>query len=84
MKGLIKLHKAMMSLNKYERCTFQSQNAARMFLCISEGNRLSSEMCRWHFHFILPIMPDKTAFMSADCAAFVHSCYRGIRYIKHS
>ncbi len=35
-------------------------------LCISEGNRLSSEMCRWHFHFILPIMPDKTAFMSAD------------------
>ncbi len=38
-------------------------------LCISEGNRLSSEMCRWHFHFILPIMPDKTAFMSEDGAA---------------
>ncbi len=27
-------------------------------------------------------MPDKTAFMSADRAAFVYSCYRGIRYIK--
>ncbi len=43
-------------------------------LCISEGNQLSSEMCHWHFHFILPIMPDKTAFMSADRAAFVYSC----------
>ncbi len=51
-------------------------------LCISEGNQLSSEMCHWHFHFIMPIMPDKTAFMSADRAAFVYSCYRGIRYIK--
>ncbi len=51
-------------------------------LCISEGNQLSSEMCHWHFHFILPIMPDKTAFMSVDRAAFVYSCYRGIRYIK--
>ncbi len=51
-------------------------------LCISEGNRLSSEMYCWHFHFILPIMPNKTAFMSADRAAFVYSCYRGIRYIK--
>ncbi len=43
-------------------------------LCISEGNQLSSEMCHWHFHFILPIMPDKTAFMSADRVAFVYSC----------
>ncbi len=43
-------------------------------LCISEGNQLSSEMCHWHFHFILPIIPDKTAFMSADRAAFVYSC----------
>ncbi len=51
-------------------------------LCISEGNQLSSEMCHWHFHFILPIMPDKTAFMSADHAAFVYSCYQGIRFIK--
>ncbi len=30
-----------------------------------KGNCLSSEMCRWHFHFILPIMPDKAAYMSA-------------------
>ncbi len=37
-----------MSLNKYERCTFLSQNAVLR-------NRLSSGMCRWHFHFILPI-----------------------------
>ncbi len=51
-------------------------------LCISEGNRLSSEICRWHFNFILPIMPDKTALMSEDGAAFVYSFYRGIRYIK--
>ncbi len=29
---LDKLQKAIMSLNKYERCTFQSQNTARMFL----------------------------------------------------
>ncbi len=43
-------------------------------LCISEGNQLSSEMCHWHFHFILPIMPDKTAFKSVDRAAFVYSC----------
>ncbi len=36
-----------------------------MFLCecVSEGNRLSSETCRWHFHFIL--MPVKAAYMSA-------------------
>ncbi len=56
-----------MSLNKYEHCTFQSQNTAQMSLCecVSEGNCLSSEMCRWHFHFILPIMPDKAAYMSA-------------------
>ncbi len=40
-------------------------------LCISEGNQLSSEMCHWHFHFILPIMPDKTAFKSVDRAAFI-------------
>ncbi len=69
MKGLIKLQKAMMSLNKYERCTFQSQNTARIFLCVSEGNRLSSEMCRWHFHFILPIMPDKTETVLLLCTA---------------
>ncbi len=43
-------------------------------LCISEGNQLFSEMCHWHFHFILPIMLDQTAFMSADRAAFVYSC----------
>ncbi len=50
-----------------EHCTFQSQNAAQMSLCecVSEGNRLSSETCHWHFHFILPIMPDKAAYMSA-------------------
>ncbi len=50
----VRLQKAMMSLKKYEPCTFQSQNAAQMFLCkcVSEGNRLSSETCRWHFHFI--------------------------------
>ncbi len=35
---------------------------------VSEGNRLSSETCRWHFYFILPIMPDKAAFMNADGA----------------
>ncbi len=43
-------------------------------LCISEGNQLSSEMCHWHFHLILPIMPDKTALMSVDRAAFLYSC----------
>ncbi len=43
-------------------------------LCVSEGNQLSSEMCHWHFHLILPIMPDKTAFMSVDRAAFLYSC----------
>ncbi len=61
--SLIKLQKAMMSLNKYERCTFQSQNAAQMSVCecVSEGNSLSSETCRWHFHYILPIMPDKAS-----------------------
>ncbi len=46
----------------------------RRCLCISQGNQLSSEMCNWHFHFILPIMPYKTAFMRADRAAFVYSC----------
>ncbi len=43
-------------------------------LCISEGNQLSSELYHWHFDFILPIMLDKTAFMSADRAAFVYRC----------
>ncbi len=46
----------------------------RKCLCISEGNQLSSEICHWHFHFILPIMLDKTASMNADRAAFVYSC----------
>ncbi len=36
---------------------------------VSKGNRLSSETCYWHFYFILPIMPDKAAFMSVDGAA---------------
>ncbi len=63
----------MMSLNKYKRCTFQSQNAARKFMYLWR-DQLASEMCHWHFHFILPIMLDKTAFMSADRAAFVYSC----------
>ncbi len=63
----IKLQKAIMSLNKYEHCTFQSQNAVPdVFVNVSEGNRMSSETCRWHFHLILPIMPHKAAFMSAD------------------
>ncbi len=36
-----------------------------MFLCISEGNQLSSEMCRWHFSFNLAYeMPDEAVFMS--------------------
>ncbi len=39
--------------------------------CVSEGNRLSSEMCHWHFHFILPITPDKAAYErgAALCSA---------------
>ncbi len=53
---------------------FKIKTQQRGCLCISEGNQLSSEMCHWHFHFILPIMPDKTAFMSANSAAFVYSC----------
>ncbi len=65
--GWIKLQNAMMSLNKYERCMFQSQNEAKMSLCecVSEGNSLSSETCCWPFHFIFPIMPDKALYMSA-------------------
>ncbi len=45
----IQLQKAMMSLNKYE-----------LHFCadVFEGNRLSSETCRWQFHFILAIIPD--------------------------
>ncbi len=31
-------------------------------------------MCHLHFHFILPIMLDKTAFMSADRAGFMYIC----------
>ncbi len=59
-----------MSLNKYERCTFQVKTRHRCLCeCISEGNRLSSETCHWHFYFILPITPDKAAFMSADGTA---------------
>ncbi len=75
----IKLQKAMMSLNKYERCTFQVKTRhGCLYMNVSEGNRLSSETCRWHFHFILPIMPDKVAFMSVDGAALC----TGNRYIK--
>ncbi len=58
---------AMMSLNKYKRCTFQVKTRHRcLYMNVSEGSRLSSEMCRWHFYFILPMIPDKAAFMSAD------------------
>ncbi len=49
----------------YERCMFQSQNMAQVFLyeCNeSEGNRLLSEKFWYHFLFILP---DEVAFMSA-------------------
>ncbi len=68
--GWIKLQKAIMSLNKYEHCTFQFKTRhGCLYVNVSEGNRLSSETCRWHFHLILPIMPDKAAFMSADGAA---------------
>ncbi len=79
----VRLQKAMMSLKKYEACTFQSQNAAQMFLCkcVSEGNRLSSETCRWHFHFILPIMPDKAAYMSAVLLCVQLLTYRRSRYL---
>ncbi len=79
----IRLQKAIMSLNKYEHYTFQSQNAAQMFLCkcVSEGNRLSSETRRWHFHFILPIMPDKTAYMSAVLLCVQLLTYRRSRYL---
>lgn len=45
--GWIKLQKGLISLNKYECYTFQSQNVACLCECISEGYR-------WHFHFILP------------------------------
>ncbi len=47
---------------------FKSKHGADVFVNVSEGKRLSSEMCRWHFSFILPIMPDKAAFMSMDGA----------------
>ncbi len=74
--GWIKLQKAIMSLNKYERCTFRSQNTAQMSLCecVSEGNRLSSETYRWHFHFILPIKCLIKQRIWARCC-FVYSCY---------
>ncbi len=48
---------------------------------VSEGNRLSSE-CRCHFYFILPIMPDKAAFMSVDGAALCTVSNGEKRYIK--
>ncbi len=54
----------MISLNKYERYAFQvktQRNCMGMFNCVSEGNRLF----QWHFHFLLPVMLDKAAFMSA-------------------
>ncbi len=73
----------MMSLNKYERRTFQSQNVAQLFLCecVSEGNRLSSEMCCWHFQFILPKMPVKAAYMSAVLLCVQLLTYRRSRYL---
>ncbi len=43
------------SLSKHEHCTFQNQNAARLFYInsyIFEGNWLSSEKFQWHFNFI--------------------------------
>ncbi len=49
--------------------------------CVSEGNRLSSEMCRWHFHFILPIMPDKAAYMSSVLHCVQLLTYRRSRYL---
>ncbi len=77
--GWIKLQKAMMSLNKYERCTFKTRHGC-LYVNVSEGNRLSSETYRWHFYFILPMMPDKAAFMSVDGAALCTVCIN--RYIK--
>ncbi len=53
---------------------------------VSEEIRLSSETCRWHFLFILAIMPDKTAFMSTALLLCVQSLTgnfpEGNRYIK--
>ncbi len=61
----------MMLLNKYERCTFQVKTRyGCLYVNVSEGNRLSSEMCRWHFYLILPIMPDKQRL----CARTVQLC----------
>ncbi len=44
--------------------------------CISEGNRLSSEMYRWHFHLILLIKCLIKQLLLARCC-FVYSRYRG-------
>ncbi len=44
--------------------------------CISEGNRLSSETCCWHFHLILPIKCLMKQRLWARCC-FVYSRYRG-------
>ncbi len=62
-----------LTLNKHEHCMFQNQNAALVFLyySISEGNGLSSGNFQFNFYFIMPVMPDNAAFVSAVllCAA---------------
>ncbi len=56
---------------------FKIETRCRVFLyhCSSEGNRLSSENCGCHFHFILHVMSDKAAFVSG--ALLCVQRYRG-------
>ncbi len=56
-----------------EHCTFQ--NRVFLYHCISDGNRLFSEHYGCHFHFILHVMSDKSAFVSG--ALFCVQRYRG-------
>ncbi len=56
-----------------EHCTLQ--NRVFLYHCISDGNRLFSENDGCHFHFILHVMSDKSAFVSG--ALFCVQRYRG-------
>ncbi len=47
------------------RFKIETQRGCFYIYVFFEGNRLSSENFPCHFHFILPVMPDKAAFVSS-------------------
>ncbi len=47
----------------------KSKRSADVYVSL-KGTNCPQKCVHWHFHFILPIMPDKTAFMSVDRAGF--------------